>query len=117
MAFENLSQNWLHSPIALEQTPLRLTFATLTLAFAEVKPPCPRSLLAVRLSMNRYCFQVGTGDGTSCWPSCRGSLRAFAYSGCSPHFEIGSSPATTTGCGSSAPRRFNTRTVSLPKRG
>ena len=47
------------------------------LAFAEVKPPCPRSPLAVRLS--------------TIW----GSLRAFAHSGRSPHFEIGSSLAAS----------------------
>jgi len=38
----------LRGPMGLEQTPLRLTFAWLTLAFAGVKPPCPRSALAVR---------------------------------------------------------------------
>src|SRR6266550_8919669 len=42
-------QNWLRGPIALEQTPLRLTFASLMLAFAGMKPPCPRSPLAARL--------------------------------------------------------------------
>ena len=42
-------KNWLRGPIALEQTPLRLTFASLMLAFAGMKPPCPRSPLAVRL--------------------------------------------------------------------
>src|SRR5437762_5315989 len=42
-------QNGLREPIALEQTPLRLTFATLMLAFAEIVPPCPRSALAVLL--------------------------------------------------------------------
>jgi len=52
----------------LEQTPLRLTLAPLVLAFAEIKPPFPRSALAV--------------------PRCTisASLRAFALSIRSPHF-------------------------------
>src|SRR5579884_713651 len=33
----------------LERTPLRLTLASLALAFAEIVPPCPRSPLAVPL--------------------------------------------------------------------
>jgi len=43
----------LRGAMALEQTPLRLTFAWLMLAFAEVKAPCPRSALAVRPTVSR----------------------------------------------------------------
>src|SRR5881394_2107398 len=66
------SQNELRGPTALEQTPLRLTLAPLVLAFAEVKPPCPRSPLAVR-----PCTISGRGMGPS---RCRGARE---------HFEIG----------------------------